>query len=571
MGSPNSGKTTLFNHLTGSKQKTVNYPGSTVDFAQGALIGHSDVIVVDIPGIYSLSPKAEDEKVAIRAIKNLSSLIKDAQIFMAISVVDSTQRSRQLSVTKQILDLEIPTVIALTMTDIAFKQEKQINIDQLSQDIGVPIIGVNGRTGGNTTGLKHILLDAISKQNHPPKIKPIKKMPDHYYEETRYWAESIVNKYGSRPQEKVSTVSDILDKLTLHPVYGLLSFFLILGGFFYSIFSLATPLMDGIDGVFSFLSNSLQLLPLPSKMQAFLNEGVLNALASIFVFLPQIAILFLGINILESSGYLARAAVLVDKPLSKIGLSGRAFVPLLSGCACAIPALMAARNIASHRQRLVCMFIIPLMQCAARLPVYGLLLAFLFPKQPLKSAIALTSIYIGSIIIASLVARLVAYWLDVEKKQGVFHLELPSWKLPILKNILLSVWFQSRSFVVGAGPVIFTISLILWVLSYYPSSDYSFIMMVGQWIEPLFAPMGVDWRVGVAILLSFAAREVFVSVLAVMFSINTDVSSIRDVLSLATHADGSGLIFTVPVIVGLIFFLWLRFSVVQPLLLQEKK
>ena len=251
---------------------------------------------------------------------------------------------------------------------------------------------------------------------------------------------------------------------------------------------------------------------------------------------------------------MARAAILVDKPLSKIGLSGRAFVPLLSGFACAIPAMMAVRNIPGHRQRLLCLFIIPLMQCSARLPVYGLLFAMVFPDSPFKSAMGLLVIYIMSVLIASIVAKLAGKYFKLFKSESLFHLELPTWKWPIAKNTIYSVYSQTKSFVVGAGPIIFIISIVLWFLANFPSVDSSFAMMIGQVIEPLFKPMGLDWRVGVAILLSFAAREVFVSVLAVVFAVDSQVSGIVETLSQATFQGSELPIFTTSSIVGLILF-----------------
>ena len=291
------------------------------------------------------------------------------------------------------------------------------------------------------------------------------------------------------------------------------------------------------------------------------------------VFIPQIVILFFALGLLESSGYLARGAVLVDRPLSMIGLNGKSFVPLLSGFACAIPAMMAARTIPNRKERLLTILVIPLMSCSARLPVFGLLLSLLFVSHPLWAGIGLTVIYVGSIVIGSVVAAIAGRFFKAETVYSGFQIELPQWRWPILKNVILQTYDQSLSFVRRAGPTIVVVGICLWALTYFPTPEASFAGDIGKWLTPSLEPMGVDWRVGVALLLAFAAREVFVSALAVIFAVqNPDsTASMLSVLKHATFEQSSQLIFTPATIVGLVLFFMVSMQCLSTLVVAKKE
>ena len=320
---------------------------------------------------------------------------------------------------------------------------------------------------------------------------------------------------------------------------------------FSSLFLFATPFIDFIESTLEFIA-TLATSYLPKNLfSQFLIDGLLGGFGAIIVFLPQIAFLFFGLGLLESSGYLSRIALIIDKPLSKVGLSGRSFIPLLAGSACAIPALLASRNIASKKERLICQWIIPLMQCSARLPVYGLLLTLLFPNSALKSGLALTGIYLFSFLLSGFIALIMdKSSFKKDPHENFFCLELPKWRLPNFKLILKDSLNKSISFVKNAGPLIMGIAIILWAISVFPNEQQSLAIQMGPYIEPLFAPLGLDWRCAVAILLSFAAREVFVSVLALLFA--SQGTSLIESLSQATFNQGT--LFSTSSILSLMIF-----------------
>jgi len=569
IGFANSGKTSLFNHLTGAHYKTVNYPGSTVDFAQGKLIDHPNITILDIPGINSLTPRSTDEEIAIKSLSCLKSLIPSEKNYpdLVISVVDSTQRTRHLSLTKQLIDAGFNTIVALSMNDLAKKQGKQLDIPKLKEKTHCPILRIDSRKGTGLKRLKNICL----KQLQTPTKKTPTILNRHQEDITNNhnWVKETLTE--TRKDKPAKTESFDMDRVLLHWALGPLVFIGIMGSFFYSIFALAGPFMDAVDTFFGFSSTWLMSILPQNILSQILIEGIWAGIGAVLVFVPQIAILFFGIGLLESSGYLARGALIMDKLLSKIHLSGRSFVPLMSGCACAIPAMMAARNIPNKKERLLCMFIIPLMQCSARLPVYGVLLAILFPNSPLKSGIALTGIYLASIIIAAIVGSIGAKFLDLKSNDSYFNIELPTWRTPVWKHLFYHVWHQSKSFVSGAGPIIISLAIVLWVLSSFPSTEQSFAMMIGQWIEPVFLPMGIDWRVGVAILLSFAAREIFVSVLVILFSIGGSELGLLSALGEATFQGTSTPIFTTATSIGLIIFFMIAMQCAATLAIARKE
>lgn len=516
VGPQNVGKTTLFNRLTNSHHKVVNYPGSTVDYYIGFLAQKSDcpARIIDTPGILNLTPKTLDEDVTLRALKQLDTLIgnKQAHPDLLVAVVDCTQLARQLPLVRQLLRTKIPMLLALSKSDLKGKAFSAINPPILETELGCPVILYSGKetVGTDLLTLKiESLLKTLPAHCSPNFEELSPNVVDDYI-----WAKSLT----SRSIQFIHHNQHDLDKLFLHRWIGPLIFVSIMFSFFWSIFALATPLMDGIDLGIEAVSQYV-ITTIPSGiLQEFLVQGFISGIGSVLVFIPQIFLLFLLLGILEGSGYLARGAVLIDRPLSAIGLSGRSFVPLLSGCACAIPAMMAARTIPNKKERLTTLFIIPLMTCSARLPVYGLLISLLLGHSHAALAgFAMTSIYIGSFVFASITAVIVGKSLNLKQYPTSFQMELPRWHWPLFTVILSNSMKQTFSFLQKAGLPIAIISWSLWLLGRFPSPENSIIIMISHWIAPLLHPIGVDGKMGVAILLSFAAREVFASSVSLLY------------------------------------------------------
>ncbi|MGE4170140.1 MAG: ferrous iron transporter B [Candidatus Margulisiibacteriota bacterium] len=574
VGHPNCGKTTLFNHLTQSHYQTVNYPGATVDYAQGHLQFNNGqrATVIDTPGIVSLIPRSEDERVTLSTLIKLNYLIEghpSGNPDLIVVVVDLTQPARHLALAYQLKQAGFPLIVALSMLDLTETEAHCIHPDQLATQLttalGCPVLAFSGRTRHGVGELRATMESQLKK----PSISGI-SVPASFSTEDIVaqfnWVETIVS--TCTPNHKPVRKFDP-DQVFLHPILGFVLFAGLMTLFFWSIFTLAAPAMDGIDAGFSWLIQTLNQAFGPHI--AILTNGVLAGIGSVLVFTPQLLLLFMVMGILENSGYLARGAVLMDKPLSYLGLNGRSFVPLLSGYACAIPAMMAARTIPGKKARLLTLFVIPLMSCSARLPVYGLLLSLLFiGKNPFWGGLAMTGIYLGSVVLASVVAAMAGRLMQLPKSDAGFQLELPRWRKPVFKHILPHAWNQTLSFVRRAGPTIMGVSLVLWALTHYPSEQASYAATLGHWIEPLLRPMGLDWRVGVALLLSFAAREVFVSALILAFSLSTD-SSLLSTLAHATQAGTGQPLFTPASITALIVFFMISMQCASTVAVAKKE
>lgn len=572
VGNPNSGKTTLFNHFTGSRYKTLNYPGATVDIAIAQWeIGGQSHSVLDTPGIVSIIPQSEDEQVTRSTLENLSTVLPKAQKpDLLIVVIDALQLSRHLVLALQLKNAGFRMVVALTMMDEIHKVGKEIDVTALGVLIGVPVVPIEGRTGKGTDVLKHICklqLDLPVSSN--PFILP-QALDKETMQKQFAWADNIVSLVIRSSPYYARTFDP--DRIFLHPIWGGVGFIATMSVFFWSIFALANPLIDAIDGFFSGSITYLQTVLPDVWWSQLLTQGIITSVGSVLVFVPQIALLFFMMGLMESSGYLARGAVLVDKPLSLIGLNGRSFVPLLSGCACAIPAMMAARTIPGKKEKILTLLMIPLMTCSARLPVYGLLLVLLLGTgHPLASALGMTLIYFTSIVLASVIAAIAGRMLNLPSSPG-FHIELPRWHRPILKHILVSTYDQTLSFIKKAGPTILSVGILLWALSSYPSPDHTYMMELGHWLSPVLKPMGLDWRVGVALLLAFAAREVFVSALSLIFIVGAASGvTLIDTLKTATFEGSIQLIFTPASIVGLILFFMISMQCASTLAVAKKE
>ncbi len=565
VGSPNVGKTSIYNSLTNSCEKEVNYPGSTVATAKKPLvIGDSTYTIHDTPGLSSIRPTSQDERITWDLLYEASS-----KQDMALFVIDPLQLGKELVLFRQLQRVFQGGILLVINYGCCSGHIQQLDEAKLASSLQVPILTIFARNQGGMQNLSRDLQEKLSQAqargvqssyafSSTPQIARQPARSEQEIHEDFQWAERLVQRVVQTENTTSSAQDSFLDKLFFHPVLGSLLFVLIMGGFFWSLFGLATPFMDGIDVGVTSLQEYLSLHLPESTLSTFIVEGVLTGVGASLVFVPQIILLFIGLGIMEQSGFLARGAVLIDRPLALLGLSGRSFLPLLSGFACAIPAFLAARNIPHKRERTLVQFMIPLMACSARLPVYGLLISLLlFNYGGWAKAAMMTGVYIITIMLASLVAWVLSRSIPQTKlKETPFHLSLPAWRKPEIGRIMRSALVQAGEFVWKAGPHILWISLLLWGISNYPSPEHSLSLQLGKWLEPIFLPMGIDWRVGVSLLFAFAAREVFVSALLVAFSFSQAGNSFEGVVPALSQAtfEGGGYIFTISSTLGLIAF-----------------
>lgn len=489
---------------------------------------------------------------------------------MGLSLKKNSALFAQLSV------LGAPVSIVVTMSDLLKREGVTLNFSDLEKKYGFRFYLFDGMTGA---GLREIA--DLMNASMPTKSTGSNVWAESLYDENSLAKEVSIRKelgdvYVGGPQTLNSAQSKIqrirkwthrIDSVLMNPYVGLISFVLIMAAFFCSIFWLATPAMDLIDGLFTAAMDwVMEQNWISPFFQDFLANGVLASFAAVLVFVPQIFILFLGIGFFEGSGYLARAATIVDKPLALIGLSGRSFVPLLSGFACSVPAMMAARNISSRKERLITTFIIPLMTCSARLPVYALLVSFLMRGySPFMAGLVFALLYVGALFFGAVIAA-VMHKMWPQKEASRFVMELPLYRWPKLKILFVQSYMKTKSYVYRAGPIIFVLATFIWFSSNYPKVggqdsvrlEESYLGQVGHVMNPVFEPMGVDWKVGVGLVSAFAAREVFVSSLALVMNIDSDDEEVRqqgllEVFASAKKEDGSPL-FTLGSVIGLLLF-----------------
>jgi ferrous iron transport protein B len=471
VGSPNAGKTTLYNWLTGSRAKTVNYPGATVEYSKGPLrqqlsekFDHFQAEIIDTPGVYSLNPQSEDERVTYNTLfdqKNFPHTIDGVLV-----VADGTQLNRHLVLAEQLKASGYPVILIVTMMDLLEKEGAVFNQELLKTKLNTPVVLFDGILG---RGLDHLIL--LMKQPLPAKLKIQAPAWDIQKQSKMLdWAqkandEVIVMK--NKEHNSALKLTAKLDQIFLHPFFGLVVFFCLMTLLFSSIYWLAAPVMDLIDGFFGGASARMtEAIPgLPGK---FFGEGLLAAIGGVVIFVPQIFILFLGIGLLEATGYLARVGALIDRPLSVVGLGGRSFVPILSGFACAIPAIMATRNITSKKERLIAQSIIPFMTCSARLPVYGLLIGFLIGgEDPLKAGFIMALLYFGGILVGAIASKILSKMLKGEPHSRLM-MELPLYRKPRFRILFLQAFAKSKAFVFRAGPIILILALVLWFGTTFP-------------------------------------------------------------------------------------------------------
>ncbi|NWF50889.1 MAG: ferrous iron transport protein B [Ignavibacteriaceae bacterium] len=603
----------MFNLLCGKNYKTVNYPGSTVEYLTSSILEKYDIQadLLDSPGIISLNPESPDEKVSVDSLLNPPG---DKQTKLVIVTIDSTQLTRHLLLAKQLKLSGFRIIIVLTMVDLLKKRGYDINADLLSEKCACPVIKIDGRTGN---GIENLLIE-IRHSLNDSILTPIEKVRSslkefskdellEIYSENEKIEKDCIHEINSpvnkdqlnkanaeiniiqdrnvKASLKIDETTRKIDSILLHKSYGILIFILIMTLIFSSIFWLANPLMQLVDEFFGDLASKANTLFGQNLLGDLISNGIISGTGSVLVFVPQIIILFLILGLLEDTGYLARGAMLIDKPLSKIGLNGRSFVPMLTGFACAIPAMLATRTIPNRRERLLTIFIIPLMSCSARLPVYALLIAYLTPPdKPWLGGVILTSIYILSILSSAIISAIINKTknkLVNVSDNSSFILELPTYRFPKFRNILYNTIDRTFSYIKRAGPVIILFSLSLWFLTYFPDNNpkvdtaglseneiielqnaerlsNSYAAGLGKLIQPIMTPLGMDWRVGVSLISAFAAREVFVSSLALIFKVTgedeTLQASMLDAMKKA-EIEGTGKkLFTKSTIIGLIVF-----------------
>jgi ferrous iron transport protein B len=578
-GAPNAGKTALMNALTGGSFRTANYPGVTVTLSRGkskAEFG-PQALLVDLPGVQSNSASSPEEELSCQVIEGRHNSVKPDALIIA---VDATQLERHLRFASFVARQKKPTVIALTMMDLLPRIQRTINVRRLELALGLRVVPVDGRTGWGAGELMAAVNEALAFPGIQANL--LAELPDEpvsAYEEIR----ELLDNSGAIKNENLLVLANDsfttrIDRIVLHRFLGFPIFFTVLVALFSSIFWAARPFMDLIDWLFSRTISSLTAILPESILSRFFAEGVVGGVGAVSVFFPQIVILFFLMTILEDSGYLARGAALVDRPLSYLGLHGRSFVPMLSGFACAIPAVLAARTIPSRRERLLTIWILPLMSCSARLPVYALLLGALLPGSAWKAGLALGVIYISSLLVGALVAGLISRFLLRRTSASLLAMEMPVYRKPLLKPMFRMTWSRSSSYLRRAGTPIIIISACLWLLSNFgfgwsqertaeearPSLvtvsdlDHSFAAQLGKTLEPALHPMGIDWRVGVGLISAFAAREVFVSTMAIVFHVGGDQESqqagLLENMRAATFSGTNQKIFTTSTIIGLIVF-----------------
>jgi ferrous iron transport protein B len=647
VGNPNSGKTSLFNSLTGLSQRVGNFPGVTVDKKTG-FTPISDSItgnIIDLPGTYSLYPKRLDEWVSYKVLLNQD---KDIRADIFVVVVDASNLKRNLLFCSQILDLKKPVVVALTMLDLANKKGIEIDIPELERELGVPVVSVNPRKKKGIPQLKKAIEQTASHlykipvrdfiENRALATAPIedlkKLMPSasdysaihylinheefdldhgtqetienierrHAFNPTKTQATEILQRYNrikhimqvavSEPDPLQQTIlTDKLDNVLLHRTWGYIILLAVLFTLFQSVFYLAQYPMTWIEMLFSNISSSLSQSWPGSWWSDLIINGLIAGLSGILVFVPQIMILFGLITLLEDTGYMARISFLTDRLMRSVGLNGKSVMPLISGFACAVPAIMSARNIENRKERLLTILITPLMSCSARLPVYTILIGLVIPNTYLLGffsvqALVMMGLYLLGLAMALLVS-FVAKWFIHINERSFFILELPTYRAPRLKNIVQTMLNKAKIFVTDAGKIIMVISLILWALSSFGPGDMSrmeekykteisrnpsaadslqtalntaklensYAGILGKTIEPAIQPLGYDWRIGIALITSFAAREVFVGTMATLYSVGEDEEGLllRDKLRAARKEDGTPL-FTMATGVSLMLF-----------------
>ncbi|WP_281980136.1 ferrous iron transport protein B [Tenacibaculum mesophilum] len=610
IGNPNTGKTSLFNQLTGLNQKVGNYPGVTVDKKQGVckLPNDKNATITDLPGTYSINPTSIDESIVL---KTLMTTHQEEKPDVIVVVADIENLKRNLLLFSQIQDLEVPTILALNMADQLKRKGISIDVPALEKELHTKVVLMSARTNEGVDDLKkevanynslkvHSTFNELSQKidsayfeklakvsneftayelwmmltkNHKPLLSSsekeaikefegeITKQKKYQHKETIYRYQQInavLNKTYKVDASKATDVRSKLDRVFTHKIFGYVIFFGLLLLIFQSIFDWASTPMDLIDGSFADIAEFTKA-QLPAGMFTdLLTDGIIPGVGGVVIFIPQIAILFLFISILEETGYMSRVVFLMDKIMRRFGMSGKSVIPLISGTACAIPAIMATRTIASWKERLITILVTPFTTCSARLPVYAILIALIIPDTKLFGFLSLQGFTLLALYILGFAAAIIAAYILHKtlkiKNNSLFVVEMPNYKIPSVKNVFFDVLDKTKAFVFGAGKIILAISIVLWFLASHGPSSYenaeksvientanknlseedlakkiasaklanSYIGIAGKTIEPVVKPLGYDWKIGIGLISSFAAREVFIGTLATIYSVEDD-------------------------------------------------
>jgi len=536
VGPPNAGKTTLFNRLTGLRQKVANFPGVTVEYHVGKVrtsVGR-EVFLIDLPGIYSLQPRSEDEEVT-RDVLN-GSKPDLGRPDSVVLILDATNLHRHLLLAVPILNLGLPTLIVLNMADDLAARGGSVDPAALAAQLGAPVALISAARGEGVEKVQRFLEGSIARPAMEPKRVELPILQD--LPGCRRWAGEVGQESSyNAPAPPLWTRR--LDGVFLHSLLGPLVFLFVVIAVFQTIFSGAQPLMDGVESLTAASGNWLGSALPDGLFRGFIIDGIWAGVGSVLVFLPQILLLFLFIGILEDSGYLARAALIADRTMSLVGLQGKAFIPLLSAYACAVPAIMATRTIENKRDRLATILIAPFMTCSARLPIYLLVIAAFIPDQPLLGPLlgtqtaAMLGLYVLGFAAAIATAQLLRSTV-LRRQQSVFILELPPYRMPNVRSLLLRLYDRAVVFLKRAGTVILLVSACLWILAHLPYEngqppklEESYAGQVGHLVEPAIRPLGFDWKIGVGLVTSLAAREVIIGTLGTIYGIeNADKDSI---------------------------------------------
>lgn len=614
VGNPNSGKTTLFNALTGLNQKISNLPGTTIEKKAGHF-KHKDCLfeITDLPGTYSIHPKGQDEIISIEYLLRTG----DHPIDLIVFVADAGNLSRNLLLYTQVADLGYPLILALNMTDLAKKKGIEIDIQQLSAELGVIVCPINARSEEGIAPLKDALIKVETpfqttffeqenksseifvnyrnyldqhlsavKSGDTPEIERNSKVIAGETIARYKKIDAIINKTLIKDKYPKKILTEKIDKILLHPLYGFIAFYTTLFIIFQFIFKLADYPMQWIEAVFAFCSETVKDLMPESAFSSLLADGIIPGIGGVIVFLPQIIILFALIAVLEDSGYMTRVSFITDRLMRKFGLNGKSVVPLIGGMACAIPSIMATRNIENKKDRLITILVTPLMSCSARLPVYTLLVSLMIVRDHNRWVDARGLILLGLYLMGFVAALVFAFIFKLvlkQKQKSYFVLELPDYRKPRLKNIFLTVKDKASDFIFNAGKIIVIVSIILWFLasyapgdsfekidqkySTYSGSDKSLLIQseklessyaghLGKIIEPVIRPLGYDWKIGIALITSFAAREVFVGTIATIYSVGDaeDEETLTTVLSKQKRPGSNINLYSFPTIVSLLIF-----------------
>ena len=648
VGNPNTGKSTLFNLLTGLNQKIGNFPGITVDKKIGfsKLNEYKTAEIIDLPGTYSLYPKSKDESIVFQILADQNN---PSYPDVIVLVADATNLRRNLLLCAQVADLGLPILLVLNMADMARKEGIHIDVNKLSERLGIQVVSMSARKNEGLEALKTAIANTTkigtqisgfdSKSFAPKAVEAIKEKINtendyyalqvlHQHEHLAFFTEQQqqeieaieqANNFQSSKLQGEETVSryrylstvltdvvtvtgaekkfkttDKLDSILTHKVWGFAIFLLILFIIFNAIFSWSSYPMDLIEGAFGWITEvGHERLPEGLLTDLFL-DGVVAGLGGIVIFVPQIAILFAFISILEDTGYMSRVTFMMDKMMSKVGLNGKSVVPMIGGLACAVPSIMAARNIESWKDRMITIMVTPLISCSARLPVYILIISIIIPSENVlgfinKQAIALMLMYIVGIIAAVVVAWLMKFIIKAKEK-SYFIMELPVYRMPRWKNVFLTVYEKSKTFIFEAGKVIIAISIVLWVMASFGPGDRfeniekkyasaladtakntdhinvlinseklenSYVGILGHAIEPAIRPLGYDWKIGIALITSFAAREAFVGTMATIYSVDggdEDTKTIRERMLASVNSQTGLPVYTFATGVSLMLF-----------------